>query len=61
MTSLQVPLAGRIPRRPSKSPRGQFERFKPSKLSDRNGFVKETFAGIAAAAGNAPIPAVRVT
>jgi hypothetical protein len=29
---------------------GQFERFTLSKLSDRNEFVKETFAGIAAAA-----------
>jgi hypothetical protein len=40
---------------------GQFERFTPSKLSDRNEIVKETFAGIAAAAGNAPIPALRLT
>jgi hypothetical protein len=31
------------------------------KASDRNEFVQETFAGIAVAAGNAPIPAVRLT
>ena len=34
---------------------GQIERFTPSRLSDRNGFVKETLAGTGATDGNAPI------
>src|SRR5215468_10329107 len=34
---------------------GQFERFTPSRLSDRNGFVEETLAGTGATDGNAPI------
>src|ERR1700757_1034607 len=33
---------------------GQFERFSPSRLSDRNGFVKETLAGTGTIGGNAP-------
>jgi hypothetical protein len=33
---------------------GQFERFTPSRLCDRNGFVKETLAGTGATDGNAP-------
>jgi hypothetical protein len=37
---------------------GQFERFTPSKLSDRNEFVEETFAGTAAADSQAPIATV---
>ena len=35
---------------------GQFERFTPSELSDRNGFVNETFAGMGVTDGSAPIP-----
>ena len=35
---------------------GQFERFTPSRLSDCNGFVKETLAGLGVIDGNAPIP-----
>ena len=38
---------------------GQFERFTPSRLSDCNGFVKETLAGLGVIDGNAPIPAIR--
>jgi len=38
---------------------GQFERFTPSRLSDRNGFVKVTLAGAGATDGNAPIPDLR--
>ena len=33
---------------------GQFERFTPSELSDRNGFVNETFAGMGVTDGSAP-------
>ena len=38
---------------------GQFERFTPSRLSDRNGFVKETLAGTGATDGNAPNAAIQ--
>jgi hypothetical protein len=34
--------------------KGQFGKFTPSRLSDRNGFVEETLAGTGATAGNAP-------
>jgi hypothetical protein len=37
---------------------GQFERFTPSELSDRNGFVNETFAGMGVTDGSAPIAAL---
>jgi hypothetical protein len=40
---------------------GHEERFTPSRLSDRNGFVKETLAGAGATDGNAPIAAVQET
>ena len=39
---------------------GQFERFTPSRLSDCNGFVKETLAGLGVIDGNAPKTATPV-
>jgi hypothetical protein len=49
------------PRRALGAAMGQICAVHVVKASDRNEFVQETFAGIAVAAGNAPIPAVRLT